>query len=99
VESASYAFGAPLTGINSDTAVYIRDAPPPPPGEPVSAGYAQVSPGYFATMKTALLQGRDFADRDNTNTTPVVIDCGGVARLLAASAPRYAGGPDVGAAL
>jgi putative ABC transport system permease protein len=73
VESASYAFGAPLTGINSDTAVTIRDHPPPMPGEPVSAGYAQVSPGYFATMKTTLLQGRDFTDRDDTNTAPVVI--------------------------
>src|SRR5262245_50062954 len=73
VESAGYAFGAPLTGINSDTAVTIRDRPPPALGEPVSAGYAQVSPGYFATMKTALLQGRDFTDRDDTNTPPVVI--------------------------
>jgi putative ABC transport system permease protein len=73
VESAGYAFGAPLTGINSDTAVFIRDQPPPALGEPVSAGYAQVSPGYFTTMRTTLVQGRDFTDRDDTNTTPVVI--------------------------
>ena len=73
VESAGYAFGASLTGINSDTGVTIRDQPPPALGEPVSAGYAQVSPGYFATMKTPLLQGRDFTDRDDTNAPPVVI--------------------------
>jgi putative ABC transport system permease protein len=73
VESAGFAFGVPLTGINSSLAVTLRDAPPTAPGESVSAGYAQVSPGYFATMKTPLVEGRDFSDRDETNSTPVVI--------------------------
>jgi putative ABC transport system permease protein len=72
VEAAGYAFGAPLTYINNRRPVVIRDAPPAP-GESVSAGYGQVSPGYFATMKTPLLQGRDFTDFDRTNTAPVVI--------------------------
>ncbi len=73
VESAAYAFGAPLTSVNTSRPVVIRDAPPPAPGESVSAGYAQVSSGYFATMKTPLVQGRVFTDRDQTNTAPVAI--------------------------
>jgi putative ABC transport system permease protein len=51
----------------------VRDAPPPAPGESVAAGYGQISPGYFTTLKTPLLQGRDFTERDNTNTPPVAI--------------------------
>ena len=73
VESASFAFGLPLTGVNSSLSVVIRDAPPPAPGESVAAGYSQVSPGHFATMKTPRLQGRDFTERDATNSPAVVI--------------------------
>ena len=40
---------------------------------PVAAGYAQVSPGYFTALKTPLRQGRDFTERDDTNAPPVVI--------------------------
>ncbi len=73
VDSAAYAFGAPLTGINNSRPVIVKDAPPPPVGDTPTAGYAQVSPGYFAAMKTAFLQGRDFTERDDTNALPVVI--------------------------
>jgi putative ABC transport system permease protein len=73
VESAGTAFGVPLTSVNSSLSVTIRDAPPPAPGEAVAAGYAQVSPGYFQSLKTPLLQGRDFTERDDTNASPVVI--------------------------
>jgi putative ABC transport system permease protein len=73
VESASCAFGVPLTSINSTLSVTVRDAPPPAPGESVAAGYGQVSPGYFATMKTQFVQGRDFTEFDSTNAPEVVI--------------------------
>ena len=73
VESASYAFGVPLTGVNSSLSVVVRNAPPPAPGESVAAGYSQVSPGYFATMKTPQLRGRDFTERDGTNSPAVAI--------------------------
>ena len=42
------------------------------PAAPVS-GYSQVSPTYFQTMGIPLSRGRFFSERDNTNTTPVVI--------------------------
>jgi predicted permease len=72
IESAGYAFGVPLTFIDTTRSVMLQGAPPRP-GEEVFAGYAQISPGYFATIKASMLQGRDFTDRDDTNTPPVVI--------------------------
>lgn len=73
VQSAALVSGLPLSENNSHLTVTVRGAPPPRPGEEVGAGYAQVSPGYFATMKIPLLKGRDFSPHDWTNTTPVLI--------------------------
>ena len=73
VGSAALVFGLPLGGANSSLYVRIEGMPDPAAGEAVSAGYAQVSPGYFRAMNTPLLQGRDFAETDRTNTPPVVI--------------------------
>ena len=65
--------GLPLSDWNSSLYVRINGAPPPAPGESVSAGYSQASPGYFQTMKIPLLQGRDFTEQDRTYTPQVVI--------------------------
>jgi putative ABC transport system permease protein len=73
VESAGLAFGAPLTGINSRRTVLVHDAPPPPTGETLLAGYAQVSSGYFSAMKIALVQGRTFNEHDDTNALPAAV--------------------------
>src|SRR5439155_19377546 len=73
VQSAGLAAGLPLSGWNSSLYVRIIGTPPPAPGEAVSAGYAQVSPGYFRTMNIPLLQGRDFTAQDRANSTAVVI--------------------------
>jgi putative ABC transport system permease protein len=73
VQSAALVSGPPLGENQNHLSVLIRGAPPPKPGEAVAAGYTQASPGYFATLKIPLLQGRDFAEQDWTNTTPVVI--------------------------
>jgi putative ABC transport system permease protein len=73
VDSAAVIYGLPLGSETSDMAVEIVGAPPPHPGESLSAGYSQISPGYFKTMDIPLLQGRDFTSRDRTNATPVLI--------------------------
>jgi putative ABC transport system permease protein len=73
VTSAALVYGLPLGVENSQLMVEVIGAPPPRPGEPTSAGYAQISPGYFNTLGIPLLQGRDFTSHDRTNTAPVVI--------------------------
>ncbi len=42
----------------------------------------RVSPGYFATMRTPLITGRDFNDHDNLSSTPVAIVTETFARQL-----------------
>jgi len=73
VESAALVRNLPLSGQNTTMSVSIHGAPPLAPGEANDADYAQVSPGYFRTMNIPLLQGRDFSDRDRTNTVTVTI--------------------------
>jgi predicted permease len=73
VESAALAAGLPLSGWNSSLYVRVLGAPPPAPGEAVSAGYSQISPGYFHTMNIPVLRGRDFTDQDQTNSPAVAI--------------------------
>jgi len=82
VQSAGCGFGVPLTSVNSSLYVAVPDAPPPAPGDAVAAGYCQVSPGYFATMKTPFLKGRDFTEHDDTNAPPVMIVDETFARIL-----------------
>ena len=73
VQSVGLVRGLPLSGQNVGMSIGIRGAPPPAPGEPWDADYAQVSPGYFRTMNIRLLQGRDFNEQDRTNTLPVTV--------------------------
>src|SRR5437899_1156271 len=73
VQLAGLVRGLPLSGQNVGMSIGIPGAPPPAPGEPWDADYAQVSPGYFRTMSIPLLQGRDFTERDRTNTVPVTV--------------------------
>ena len=73
VKAAGGILGLPLGGSRSDRSLQIVGAPRPAQAEAVSAGYSQVSPGYFAAMSIPLLQGRDFTESDRTNTQPVLI--------------------------
>src|SRR5262249_53940477 len=73
VTSAALVYGLPLGLEDSQLGVEIVGAPPSRPGESVAAGYSQISPGYFRTLGIPLLQGRDFTDRDRTNSASVVI--------------------------
>jgi putative ABC transport system permease protein len=73
VTSAALAYGLPLGAEDSQLTVEIVGAPLARPGESVTAGYAQISPGYFDTLGIPLLQGRDFTSRDRSNSPPVLI--------------------------
>ena len=73
VESAGLIYGLPLSGRISSLSVNVVGAPPASPGETVSAGYSQISDGYFRTLNMPLLQGRDFNELDRANSPNVVI--------------------------
>src|SRR5208282_3711098 len=84
VVSAGQCWMMPLSGRQWDNSLT-------PPGHPLPAGVDPdtlvnwVTPGYFETMRTPLLEGRMFDARDSATSTPVVI----VNQLLAR---RYFGG-------
>jgi predicted permease len=46
---------------------------PRQPNEDLDVDVNVISPGYFATMRTPLLDGRDFTDRDDRQAAPVAI--------------------------
>jgi putative ABC transport system permease protein len=47
--------------------------PEPPVGSEVSGQWEVVGPGYFRTMGMQLLRGREFDERDDSASTPVMI--------------------------
>ncbi len=72
VVSASQSWIEPLSGNQWSNAVTI-------PGRPLPSGIDPdtlmnwVTPGYFETMRTRLLEGRAFDTRDSPTSTPVVV--------------------------
>ena len=49
------------------------DSPNPPTGDDALVNFNFISPGYFATLRTPLLAGRDFTDADTRTSTQVAI--------------------------
>jgi len=73
--------------ITIDGGFRIAGRPDPAPGQVPGALFARVSPGYFATMRIPLLDGREFTDRDNQTSPPVAVISETLAR-------RYFAGQD-----
>jgi putative ABC transport system permease protein len=71
-ESVAGVFPLPMTGSEMRTSVQIEGRPVAESDE-THATIFSITPGYFRTMKIALLQGRDFTPQDGPDTTPVVI--------------------------
>jgi putative ABC transport system permease protein len=72
VQNAAVASNPPLmTGWQ--TSFVPEGAPEPEPGKSPSAEMAVITPGYFQTMRTPLLRGRPFEDRDTKDAPPVII--------------------------
>ncbi|MGN6591808.1 MAG: ABC transporter permease, partial [Terriglobales bacterium] len=67
IEQASASFLVPTTGLQWDTP--LRSAA----GAIPDAFFNAVSPGYFATLRTRLLAGRDFNGQDNAQAPKVII--------------------------
>jgi putative ABC transport system permease protein len=72
VQSASAALPLPLSGDRFVISFQVEGRPVAPKDEP-SADLFMTEPDYFRTMGIPLLQGRDFNERDDHNSTPVVI--------------------------
>jgi putative ABC transport system permease protein len=80
VQSASAINHLPLGGDVWTLGFNIEGRPAPAPGEKPGAVYRIVRPRYFQTMGEALVNGRDFTERDNEGSTAVVIVSEALAR-------------------
>ena len=74
VSRVAWSLWSPMDGNNYSEDVYIEGQPAPPPGSSVNlASWVRISPSYFTTIGTKLLQGRDFSPSDNRNSLNVAI--------------------------
>lgn len=70
--SAALAMPLPLTGSSMTVGFDIDGRTAPPSARPRS-DIAIVSPGFFQTAGIPLLEGREFTDRDDSNSNPVLV--------------------------
>ncbi|MGH9742429.1 MAG: ADOP family duplicated permease [Candidatus Acidiferrum sp.] len=73
VESASYSNSVPLSIDQSHSGVFPADKAQLRPSDRISVVFYQVSPGFFATMGTRLLAGREFNWHDDAKSPQVAI--------------------------
>ncbi len=73
VLSASLATYLPLGGVSSATGVKVPGHPPLPGQDGFPVQHFDLGPGYFVTMGTPLLRGREFTERDREGAPPVVV--------------------------
>jgi putative ABC transport system permease protein len=74
VRAASVAAFLPLGDSNGDVAPLMKEGEPdPPPNQGIDVSSNWVAPRYFATLKTPLVMGRDFTERDNQDAPLVAI--------------------------
>ena len=82
VESSAIANWIPLGLSQSHTTVYAEGKPLQKFADATMATYYDVSPGYFHTMQTRLLAGRDFTTHDSPDAPKVAIVNEAFARKL-----------------
>jgi len=89
VESTALVDNIPLAMTVPWSPIYIEGKPVPKRAADVPNAYAfAVTPGYFHTMRTRLISGREFDDRDKQGGQRVaIVDSAFAARLLAGSNP------------
>jgi putative ABC transport system permease protein len=73
VTSAAGAMPLPLGGDDGWNVDFNFVENPVPKNDEPSAGFYDVTPGFFETMKIPLLRGRFFDQRDQRNSDPVMI--------------------------
>ena len=71
--SAAYSNSVPLSIDQSYNGIYPEDQPNLTASDAHSAVQYQISPGFFATMGTKLIAGRDFNWHDDSSAPPVAL--------------------------
>jgi predicted permease len=82
VSAAAFASSAPLEGFNSNDPVVAEDKVYEPGKIPPIRRFKFVSPGYFATVGTPLITGRDITWTDVFDDRPVAIVSANTAREM-----------------
>lgn len=92
VRATSLAAFLPLGENNSTAGPVMKEGEEEPlPNQGIDVLSNWVAPGYFATVKTPLVLGRDFTDRDDAEAPPVVIVNQAFARRFYGSAEQALG--------
>jgi len=74
VQTVSFSLYSPMEGNNWGESVYIEGVPPPPPGtHDHGASWVRVSPAYFDTIGTTILEGRALNEQDTPSTRAVAV--------------------------
>ncbi len=74
VQAVSFSMYTPMEGDNWGEGVYIEGEPPPPPGTPDhGASWLRVSPSYFDTIGTKVVEGRAINEQDTPKTRVVAM--------------------------
>jgi predicted permease len=82
VESVALSYNIPLYSFPSQRPYAVEGHPPPVPNHEPVAFVNGVTPGYFATFRTRILQGRAFDATDRIDSPPVAIINRSMARAL-----------------
>jgi predicted permease len=74
VRAVSLATYLPLGGSGDGRGPIVKEGEvDPPPNQGIGSNCNFIAPKYFATMRTPLVMGREFTERDTANAPPVVI--------------------------
>src|SRR6267143_820084 len=73
VQSVAYSNSLPLSIDQSHTCVFPADKADPQPSDRIPVIYYEVSPGFFGTLGTKLLGGREFNWHDDAKSPQVAI--------------------------
>jgi predicted permease len=71
INSASFTLFTPMTSFQATSSFQAVSSGPNPPEDPRMA-YNDVGPGYFRTMKTRILEGREFYDNERDRSVCVL---------------------------